>query len=130
MTGGDAAHQAVEGPLLKEGVPVNQRIQKRIQVSISVRVSGRDRLGTEFDESTEALDVSRRGLAFLTHRELGVLDKVNVILPGRGPSRSGEGPSDFYSEATVVRISPEGEAYRVALRFVGATLPVYMAETA
>ncbi len=109
---------------------MNQRMQRRVPVALPVRVSGRDKLGMEFDDSTEALDVSRRGLSFLTRRELGVLDKVNVILPGRGPSRPGEGPSDFYSEATVIRITPEGDTFRVALRFMGATLAVYTSESA
>ncbi len=105
-------------------------MQRRIQVALPVRISGRDRWGAEFDDLTEAQDVSRRGLSFITPRELNVLDKVNVIVLGRGPSRGGEGPTDFYAEATVVRITPEGEAYQVALRFVGSTLPVYTSESA
>jgi hypothetical protein len=51
-------------------------------------------------------------------------------LPGRGPMRPGEGPADFFSSASVVRVIKEGEMNRVALRFFGATLPTYVAETA
>jgi hypothetical protein len=105
-------------------------MQRRIQAAIPVRISGIDKLGMEFDEETEAQDVSRRGLSFLTHQELNVSDKVNVIVPGRGPSKVGEEEADFYSEAAVVRITPEGETYRVALRFIGATLPIYTPESA
>lgn len=107
---------------------MSERAQRRIQAAIPIFVSGTDSMGMEFNDSVEAQEVSRRGLSFLTHRELKVLDKVSVIVPGRGPSRAGEGPTDFYSEASVVRITPAGDSYHVALRFIGATLPVYSPE--
>ncbi len=106
-----------------------QRSQKRIHAAVPVQVSGTDAAGEAFEESTEALDVSRRGLSFLTRHDLPVLASVTVVVPGRGPSRPGEGPTDFFSEATVVRVADdESGMRRVALRFVGATLAVYAAE--
>ena len=40
----------------------------------------------------------------------------------------GVGPTDFYSEASVVRVNKEGDTNRVSVRFVGATLAIYTAE--
>jgi hypothetical protein len=54
---------------------------------------------------------------------------LTVVLPGRGPVRPGEGPSDFFVSAAVVGVRQEGEMNRVSLRFVGATLSTYTAET-
>jgi len=82
----------------------------------------------EFEESTETVDVSRRGLSFLTERELEPFATVTVIIPGRGPSRPG-GPTDLFATAAVVHILKEAESYRVSLRLIGATLTTYSAET-
>jgi hypothetical protein len=94
-----------------------------------IRVSGVDAQGTEFEESTVTVEVSRRGLSFLTERELGPLDMVTVVIPGRGPKHPGGGPTDFFSTAAVIRILKEADSYRVSLRFIGATLTTYSAET-
>lgn len=72
--------------------------------------------------------MSRRGLSFLTKRELPLFATVTVVIPGRGPARPAEGPTDFFTIASVVRVQKEIETYRVGLRFVGATLPMYSAE--
>jgi len=93
-----------------------------------LQVRGVDVEGQEFEEFSEALDVSRRGLSFLTRRQLPLFASVTLVIPGRGQAKPGEGPSDFFATAAVVRVQKEGDLYRVALRFVGATLPVYSAE--
>jgi hypothetical protein len=94
-----------------------------------MRVRGVDAQGTEFEESTETIEVSRRGLSFLTERELEPFSTVTVLIPGRGPRHAGEGPADFFSTAAVIRIVKEVELYRVSLRFIGANLTTYSAET-
>ncbi len=94
-----------------------------------MRISGVDALGEAFEESTEALDVSRRGLSFLTSREIPVLASLTVVIPGRGTPQPGEGPRDFLASACVVRMTKENEMNRVAIRFIGATLPFYTPET-
>jgi hypothetical protein len=106
-----------------------QRSQKRIEAAVPVQIRGVDAAGAEFEESTEALEVSRRGLSFLTKRDLPVFTSVSVILPGRGPKRPGEGPTDFYANASVVRTEKEGEMNRIGIRFIGATLTTYSVET-
>jgi hypothetical protein len=105
-----------------------RRIQRRVEAAVPIQIKGRDAQGREFEEATEALEVSRRGLSFLTRRELALFASLSVVLPGRGPMRPNEGASDFFSAATVVRVQKEGDTYRVGLRFVGATLPMYSAE--
>jgi hypothetical protein len=89
-----------------------------------------DARGEAFEEFTEALEVSRRGLSLLTKRDLLLSTSLTVVIPGRGPGRPGEGPTDFFSTAAVVRVEKEGEMSRVSIRFVGATLSTYTAETA
>jgi hypothetical protein len=106
-----------------------RRAQRRLKTAIPIRVCGVDAQGTEFEESTVTVEVSRRGLSFLTERELKPLATVTVVIPGRGPRHPGEGPPDFFSTAAVVRILKEAESYRVSLRFIGATLTTYSAET-
>jgi hypothetical protein len=105
-----------------------RRIQRRIEAAVPIEVRGVDGQGQQFEESTEALEVSRRGLSFATQRELPLYASLTVVIPGRGPTRPGEGPTDFFATATVVRVKKEGETSRVSLRFVGATLPVYTSE--
>jgi len=107
----------------------NKRSQRRIEAAIAIRVQGVDSAGLAYDDTTTALEVSRRGLSFLTKRNLAVFATLTVVIPGRGPVRPAEGPSDFFAEATVVRSTKEDEEfYRVGVRFMGATLPMYSSE--
>lgn len=109
---------------------MEQRRQRRIQAAVPVQIRGVDARGEAFEESTEALEVSRRGLSLLTKRDLPLHSSLTVVIPGLGPSRPGEGPTDFFSTAAVVRVEKEGEMNRLGIRFVGATLSTYTAETA
>jgi hypothetical protein len=108
---------------------LEQRSQRRTHAAVPVQIRGVDAQGESFEEATEALEVSRRGLSLRTRRDLPLQSSLTVVLPGRGPVRPGEGPSDFFASAAVVRVQPEGEMYRISLRFVGATLSTYTAET-
>jgi hypothetical protein len=108
---------------------VEQRSQRRIRAAVPVEIRGVDAQGEAFEEFTEAQDVSRRGLSVLTKRDLPLHTSLTVLLPGRGPVRPGEGPTDFFASAAVVRVEKEGEMNRVAIRFVGATLATYTAES-
>ena len=105
------------------------RSQRRIEAAIPIQVRGLDSAGVEYDEATLALEVSRRGLSFLTRRELPLFTPLTVVIPGLGPMRPNEGPSDFFAEATIVESSREDdEFFRVGVRFMGATLPIYSSE--
>ena len=108
---------------------MEQRSQRRVHVAIPVQIGGVDAKGESFEEWLDAEEVSRRGLSVLTRRDLPVFSSLEVTIPGRGPTRPGEGPTDFFAEGSVVRVMKEGELNRVSIRFVGATLAVYTAET-
>ena len=108
----------------------DKRSQRRVEAAIPIHVRGVDAQGREFEDSNVAVEVSRRGLSFLTKYELPVFASLSVVIPGRGPVIPGEGPTDFFAEATVVRSTLEGDnLYRVGLRFMGATLPMYSSES-
>ncbi len=112
-----------------EHFPKDKRRQRRIEAAITVQVRGFDVAGHPYDASTTAVQVSRRGLSFLTRHELAISAPLTVVIPGRGPVRPGEGPTDFFAEAIVLRTAKDdGDFYRVNVRFVGATLPMYSAE--
>lgn len=107
----------------------NKRSQRRVEAAIAIRIQGVDSAGINYDEDATALEVSRRGLSFLTKNELATFATLTVTIPGRGPMRPEEGPSDFFTEAIVVRsVKEDEEFYRVGVRFMGATLPMYSAE--
>ena len=106
-----------------------KRSQRRVEAAINIQVREVDSAGLEYDDTLTALEVSRRGLSFLTHHELAVFATLSVTIPGRGPMRPDVGPSDFFTEATVVRsVKEDEEFYRVSVRFMGATLPMYSSE--
>jgi hypothetical protein len=107
----------------------DKRSQHRVEAAIAIRVHGVDSAGHTYDDFTTALEVSRRGLSFLTKHKLEVPANLTVLIPGRGPVRAGDGPTDFFTEATVVRSIKEDENFfRVAVRFMGATLTMYCSE--
>lgn len=108
---------------------MEQRSQKRIQAAVPIQIRGADSNGETFEESTEALEVSRRGLSFLTKRDIPIYANLTVVIPGRGPIVPNEGPTDFFATATAVRVQKVGEMNRVGIRFVGATLATYTPET-
>ncbi len=107
----------------------DRRVQRRVEAALAIRVQGVDSAGQPYDDDSTAIEVSRRGLSFLTARELTLFTIVTIIIPGRGPSRAGQGSSDFFTEAAVVRCSKDQEGYnRVGVRFLGANLTIYSAE--
>ena len=107
----------------------DKRSQRRVEAAIPIQVRGLDAVGQEYDDVTTAVEVSRRGLSFLTRHELALFATLTVVIPGRGPVRPDEGPTDFFTEATVVRsIKEDEEFFRVGVRFMGATLPMYSSE--
>jgi PilZ domain-containing protein len=108
---------------------LEQRSQRRTKAAIPVHIRGTDAGGEIFDETLEAQDVSRRGLSILTRRDLPLSTTLSIVIPGRGPYQPGQGPSDFSVDATVVRTEKAGDLNLVALRFMGATLATYSAET-
>lgn len=93
-----------------------KRSQRRTQAAVPVEIRGVDDRGETFQETTEALEVSRRGLSFLTRGNLPLGASLTVVIPGRGPTLPNQGPADFFANATVVRVQKEGGMNRVSLR--------------
>lgn len=107
----------------------DRRSQRRVEAAIPIYVRGLDAAGNEYDHATHAVEVSRRGLSFLTPCCLAVFAPLTIIIPGRGPVRDSEGATDFFVEATVVRcVKEDKDSYRIGVRFRGATLPMYSSE--
>lgn len=107
----------------------DKRSQRRVEAAVPIQVRGIDDEGNEFNDSTSAIEVSRRGLSFLTTRRIPAYGTLSIVIPGRGPVRPDEGPTDFFTEATVVRsIKEENDSYRISVRFMGATFLMYSAE--
>jgi hypothetical protein len=107
----------------------DKRTQPRVEAAIPIHVKGVDSLGLAFDDAASALEVSRRGLSFLSKHDMSVFAMLTIIIPGRGPVRPNVGATDFFTEATVVRsVKVDEEFYRISVRFMGATLPMYSAE--
>lgn len=69
----------------------NRRSQRRVKVAIPIRVRGLDAAGNEYDDEAVAVEVSRRGLSFLTPRNLAVSAALTVVIPGCGPVREDKG---------------------------------------
>jgi hypothetical protein len=112
-----------------ESFTEERRIQHRVEAAISIQIQGVDSTGHAYNDAATALELSRRGLSFLTRHELALLASLMIVIPGLGPTRSALGPSDFFTEAAVVRTSKEDEEFnRIGVRFIGATLPMYSAE--
>jgi hypothetical protein len=112
-----------------ESFAEDRRSQRRVEAAITIQIQGVDSTGQAYYDSATALEVSRRGLSFLTRRELALFATLIIVIPGRGPMRPAERPADFFTEAAVVRSSKEDEGFnRIGVRFIGATLPMYSAE--
>ncbi len=108
----------------------DKRSQRRVEAAVPIQVRGLDADGQAYDDFTSAVEVSRRGLSFLSKRNLPTFATLTVVIPGRGPVRPNEGPTDFFTEATVVRnVKEDEESYRISVRFMGATLLMYSAES-
>jgi PilZ domain len=108
--------------------PSDRRSQRRVEAVVHLRVRGVDTRGEEFEELTEAADISRRGLCFITQHDLPLNSKVSILIPRLGSGSGGTGTGDFYSSAAVVSVSKDENCNRIGIRFVGATLPIYTAE--
>jgi hypothetical protein len=107
----------------------DKRSQRRVESAVPILVRGLDAEGLEYNDSTSAIEVSRRGLSFLSKHNVPIFSTLSIVIPGRGPVRPDEGATDFFTEATVIRIVKEDpDSYRISVRFVGATFLMYSAE--
>jgi hypothetical protein len=108
---------------------IERRMQRRVEATLPLRVRGVDAEGEEFEETTETLDVSRRGLSFLTRRDLPLLSVLTILIPNRSSAKAGKESGEFFSAASVVEVQKQEEGNRAGVRFMGASLNMYSPET-
>lgn len=101
---------------------VSRRSGKRFERKFRVRIKGADARGLAFEEWVKTLNVSEQGLALLTGRDLAHSSHLTVCVPRRGTRSAGGRHRDFVAQAIVAYVLPDGELYRVGLRFIAATL--------
>jgi hypothetical protein len=107
----------------------DKRSQRRVESAVPIQVRGLDAEGQEYNHATSAIEVSRRGLSFISKHNVPIFSTLSIVIPGRGPVRPDEGATDFFTEATVIRIvKEESDSYRISVRFIGATFLMYSAE--
>ena len=99
-----------------------QRSGSRTSSNLSVRIQGADARGVHFDERVRSVNVSQRGMALLTQRDLSHSAALTVNIPHHGSPRAGGGRADFQAQALVAYVLPEGDHNLIGVSFVGATL--------
>ncbi len=96
-----------------------QRADRRISVRLPMWVRGRDRAGTQFEETTSSENLCRSGAAFLTRYELDLGTDLEITIPLAKQGAPSE--SDFATRGRVVHVVPrEGHTTRiVGVQFIG-----------
>ncbi len=103
-----------------------KRVSKRLEVALPMLVRGVDLNGIKFEDTAESYNVSREGASFLTTRELKLGQKLDLIIPGRGPG----GHSDFETSGEIRRIiERDKHQWEIGLKFTGRHLRTYMSES-
>ena len=106
----------------------DQRRQHRLGVELEMRVSGTDRYGLPFEETTSSDDVSRGGCSFHASHEVntGSELELEILRPGVGR----RAPTPFLTKGVVLRAINTGpDQYKVSVEFTGPHFPTYSSET-
>lgn len=107
-----------------------RRTSRRITVSLSMLVRGKDAHGQAFEDTTSSYNVSREGASFTTTRELTVGQRLELIIPRRPVGREGGSQADFETTAEVRRvISQQDGSWEVGVHFIGPRLRTYVPES-
>jgi len=108
----------VTGPK-NNGEGRDRRLQRRINVGLSVIVRGNDGSGHRFEEKSEIVDVSRTGASFSTRHDVALGTDLELVIPKLGLGRPS--PDDFQTLAHVVRVSDGSSAGEkiLGVQFVG-----------
>ncbi len=106
---------------------IEQRKQRRLNVSMTTLIRGVDRFGVPFDESANSENVSRGGLMFATKRELAPGAELDITITRPPLGRREQAP--FFTTGKVVRVIPQGEEFQIAVQFTGPQFRTYVGET-
>jgi hypothetical protein len=108
-----------------------RRTSRRITVTLPLLVRGHDVHGNAFEDTTSSYNVSRDGASFITTRELGVGQPLELIIPRRPLGREGGTQADFTTTGEIRRIIPRQEGqWEIGVHFTGPRLRTWMPETA
>ncbi len=100
----------------------DRRVQRRISVGLPILVRGADKTGHRYEDAAHSFDLSRTGASFVTTREVGVGEDLEIVIPQGGSGRNPD--KDFSTLAHVVRVQPgENDGERiVGVHFFGPRL--------
>ena len=110
----------------------DKRRQKRVRVSLPIRVKWSDSKGNRFEEVTRSIDVSSDGALFPLKVRLttGTLLELSLPLP-RNIQKSAYPKPVYETTGLVVRVEQTGDpnSYHIAVRFRAVNVKQYRAES-
>jgi len=109
----------------------DKRKLRRIQISLPVKVRGKNSSGIQFEELSRSIDVNANGALFLLKQDLkkGTRLKLSLPLP-RSMQKTAVSKPVYVTEAVVVRIEAiaDSEERRIAVRFRNKSTKAYYQE--
>ncbi len=108
---------------------LERRSERRVVVSLPVRLRGTTRTGTQFEERTASENVSRGGIACSTIHELPLGTDIEI---GIGVAAAKDEPTEFATRGKVVHVAPGVATFKkiVGVMFTGPRFNrMYSSET-
>ena len=110
----------------------NRRRQKRVEVSVPIRVKGLDTLGNRFNVVTKSIDLTPDGASFALKATIRKGSLLDLALPMPRPMQRNVAPKPVYETiglVTRVEESPDQEVYKIAVRFRATDMRQYRSES-
>jgi hypothetical protein len=110
----------------------NRRKQKRVEVSIPIRVKGLDLKGNRFDEVTKSIELSPDGASFTLKASIRKGSLLDLSLPLPRPMQRSVAPKPVYQTiGLVIRVeeSSTPQVRKIAVRFRAADVKQYRSES-
>jgi hypothetical protein len=110
----------------------DRRKQKRVEVSIPIRVKGLDLKGNRFDEVTKSIELSPDGATFALKASIRKGSLLDLALPLPRPMQRNVAPKPVYETVGyVIRVeeSAAPQAHKVAVRFRAVGVRQYRSES-
>jgi hypothetical protein len=97
---------------------LERRSERRVAVSLPVRLSGTNRMGVPFEERTSSENVSRAGIACYTIHELPPGTEIEI---GIAVAAAKDEPTEFSTRGKVVHVAPGVATFKsvVGVMFTG-----------
>jgi hypothetical protein len=92
---------------------VERRKRKRVEMHVPTKVKGSNVQGDPFQEQTETLDISSKGIAFFLKQRVRVTSYLEISMSRPNTSYV------FEHRAQVLRVEDSGQrGYKIAVKFV------------